>query len=287
MMAPTAALAACIAVSGPTITAGHLAQAVPGFVPANPSAVVAYAPEPGVRRVFPTAELRAALNHLGYQGDKVPADACFARPVMPVSEEAAISAMRATLGAAAHIEIVELSQTPAPEGEVVFPREGLGVPPIAFWRGYVKYDGEKKFPVWARLKLSVPVTWAMATEFLKANVPIRAGQIVMQTGDAFPEFRSTAQSAAALEGMLPRRSIQAGTPVWDDSVEKPPEVGKGDRVAVTVLSGRARMTFDAEAQSSGRVGESIYFKNPESGKLFRARVSGRGAAAIETPAAVQ
>jgi flagella basal body P-ring formation protein FlgA len=271
----------CIAVSGPAITARHLAQAVPGFVPADPDAVVAYAPEPGVERVFPGAELRQALSRFGYQTEAPLTNVCFARRVAPITAGAVAAAMRVTLGAAAKIEIVELSLAPAPIGELVFPREGLGAPPLALWRGFVKYDGERKFPVWARLQLTVPVSRAIATEDLKPGVPIRASQIHMETEDGFPARRVTAKSAQLLEGLLPRRVIAAGTPVWDDAVAFPPDVAKGDRVTVTVHSGQAQLTFDAEAQAAARIGEQLALKNPESGKIFHARVAGKGSAAID------
>ena len=77
--------------------------------------------------------------------------------------------------------------------------------------------------------------------------------------------------------------IAANSPIWSDSIEPPNEVTKGDRVIVTVSSGLARLSFDAEAQNSGRRGDFISFKNPDSGKLFRARVEGPDQAIVMTP----
>jgi flagella basal body P-ring formation protein FlgA len=287
MILAVLAASACIAVSGSAIQAHHLAEAVPAFVPADPNAVVAYAPEPGVERVFPAAELRLALSHLGFTTSEPLENVCFVRPVAPISEEATLTAMHATLGSAAHIELVELSHTPAPIGPLVFPREGLGVPPIALWRGYVLYDGTKKFSVWARLKVTVPVARAIASEELKPGTPIRAAQIHIEQTDEFPERRATAQTAQALETFLPRRVIAAGTPVWDDIVQAPPAVERGDRVTVTVHSGNAQLSFDAEAQSAARLGEFVALKNPESGKTFRARVAARDVAALDTRPVMQ
>ena len=272
----------CIAVSGLSITAHHLAEAVPAFVPANPDAFVSYAPDPGIQRVFPGAELRQALGRFGYKTEEPLPNVCFARPVAVITTEAALKAMHTTLGETAKIQIVELSLMPAPEGELVFPREGLGTPPVALWRGYVKYDGgEKKFPVWARLMVTVPIIRAIANEELKPGLPIRASQIRMETEETFPERRTTAQSAKEIDGLLPARPITAGTPVWNDAVRFPPDVEKGQRVTVTVHSGNAQLSFDAEAQAAAHIGEFVALKNPESGKVFRARVAAKGSAAID------
>ena len=65
--------------------------------------------------------------------------------------------MRASLNAPeARIEILETSRQAGPRGETVFPRSGLAAPSPArpeaatLWRGYIRYDGERKFAIWAR-----------------------------------------------------------------------------------------------------------------------------------------
>lgn len=60
----------------------------------------------------------------------------------------------------------------------------------------------------------------------------------------------------------------------------PPEVSRGDRVMVEVAVGAARLAFEAQAESSGHVAESIIVRNPESGKLFRARVEDKGKVSV-------
>lgn len=59
------------------------------------------------------------------------------------------------------------------------------------------------------------------------------------------------------------------------------EVERGERVAVEVSSGGAWLTFEAEAASSGRDGESVVVKNPENGRLFSAKVKGKGKVVIQ------
>jgi flagella basal body P-ring formation protein FlgA len=214
-------------------------------------------------------------------------DICFERPVAPLGPDPVLKAMHQTIGADAHIDIVEMSRFPAPSGEIVFRREDMGTPPIALWRGYVVYDGDKKFPIWARAKITVETERVIALQELRPGVPIQASQVALQKVEEFPEHRVAATSIARVEGALPRRFIPANSPIWGDAIEPPNDITKGDRVSVTVHSGLARLAFDAEAESSGRRGDLVSFKNPESGKLFRARVDGPGKAWVETPSIKQ
>ena len=56
----------------------------------------------------------------------------------------------------------------------------------------------------------------------------------------------------------------------------PREVERGDKIAVEVSSGGALLAFEATAESSGRAGDSIVVRNPENGRLFQAKVEGKG-----------
>jgi hypothetical protein len=56
----------------------------------------------------------------------------------------------------------------------------------------------------------------------------------------------------------------------------PPEIQRGDKVEVRVISGSVLLKFEAEAVSSAHVGESVIVMNPESGRRFVARVEDKG-----------
>jgi flagella basal body P-ring formation protein FlgA len=288
ILALTLVSAACLAVSGANITARDIAKAVPAFTPADPSIAVGYAPAPGVERVIHPGELQQILTHLNFDGPAPPENICFARPVAVLSMAAVMAAMHRTLGPEAHIEVLETSRFPAPPGELVFPREYLsGAPPEAVWRGYVRYDDDKKFPVWARAKVSVATNRIVALEELKPGVPVKASQVAIEKVEGFPERRVTPSSIEQVEGSLPRRFIAANSPVWTDAIDPPNDIAKGDRITVVVTSGLAKLSFDAEAQNSGRRGDLVAFKNPDSGRVFRARVEGPGKAGVETPSVKQ
>lgn len=279
-----AAVSSCIAVPGAHITAGDLAKAVSTFTPVDPNATVSYAPSPGVRRVFHPAELRQALTHLGWAGSETASleDTCFERVQVPLTNATALQAMHETLGPNAQITIEELSHFPVPPGPVVFPRETLGYPPVALWHGFVRYDENKKFPVWARVTVQVHSARLLALEDLKPGLPIRASQVKLVENDGFPERHSAPPSADAIEGCIPRHFIAADSPVWTDSYNPPNDINKGDRVVVFVHSGGTELTFDADAQTSGRKGDAVDIKNPESGRVFRALIEGPGKAGVKT-----
>lgn len=61
----------------------------------------------------------------------------------------------------------------------------------------------------------------------------------------------------------------------------PPDVQRGDKVAVKVMSGSVLLTFDAEAMSSAHIGESVIVLNPDSGRRFVARVEDKGKVVVK------
>lgn len=274
-------VASCVAVLGPKILAHDLAQAVPAFVPTDANAVVGYAPTPGVTRFMHAVELRQLLRQQGFSTDAPIADTCFARPVALLQQTDVIAAMRRSLGEEAKVEIVELSHFPAPPGQLVFPRELLSGPPIALWHGYVLYDGNSRFPVWARVKVAVPSRRVIATDDLRQGTIIQSSQLKLVTEDAFPDSRVTPDSVADAVGCLPRRFIPAHTPLWKEALDPPLTIARGDKVTVAVRAGQAQLSVVAEAEANGRRGDWIALKNLESGKTIRARVESEGRATVD------
>jgi Chaperone for flagella basal body P-ring formation len=63
-----------------------------------------------------------------------------------------------------------------------------------------------------------------------------------------------------------------GLPAWD--------IERGDRIAVEVTSGGARLSFGAVAATAGRQGEAVLVENPENGHMFQAKVLAAGKVAI-------
>ncbi len=272
----TLALGACLAVGAASdqVLAGDLAAAAPEWSAIPPETPLALAPAPGVQRVFRLPELR----RLALRWNLTPPperELCVTRPVAVPDPALLLAAMRAQLPAA-HIEILEYSRQAAPQGELEFPLSGLRQSPGgAWWSGSVKYAGQHRFSLWARVKVVVPVARVIATGALPPGRPIDAAGLRVESREEFPStgYLATIEETA---GKVPRRSIAAGTPLRTQWLEPARVVVPGDSVQVEIVNGGARLVLDAVAVTSGAVGDSILVLNPDSKKQFRARVIAAG-----------
>ena len=71
-------------------------------------------------------------------------------------------------------------------------------------------------------------------------------------------------------------------------LNSPPDVKKGDIVELEMRSARTVVRAQAEAQSGGRIGDKLAFRNSSSGKLIHARlVSGVKAEVISANQPIQ
>jgi hypothetical protein len=77
------------------------------------------------------------------------------------------------------------------------------------------------------------------------------------------------------------RAAQAAGPAVQKVAMPAADIQRGDKVAVEVTSGAALVRFQAAAESAGRVGDSVLIRNPENGKLFQARVEGKGRVVVQ------
>jgi flagella basal body P-ring formation protein FlgA len=272
--------AECVPVAGGRILARDLARAMPAFAGLPPEMALGYAPAPGSRRVYSAAELRRLAESHGLTVDPG-VDACLVRPAGTLTRELVTAAMQLTVPKA-HNEVLELSRQPVPPGELRFPISGLSVAPASepdsprVWRGQVRQLGQDDFPVWAKVRILVSGTRAVASEALLPGRRIERSQIRLEAYEGAPGMSDPAQ----IVGRAPRRPISAGTAIEGGLLEEPQEVLRGERVRVEVWSGQARLLLEGEAQSSGRHGETIGVRNPATGKVFSAKVQNRGQVSV-------
>jgi hypothetical protein len=93
-----------------------------------------------VQRVFRLPELRRLAErwNLSPTPDR---EICVTRPVAALTADRLLAAMQKELPTA-HIELLDFSRLPAPEGELLFPASGLRQAPAGgYWSGYVTYAG--------------------------------------------------------------------------------------------------------------------------------------------------
>ncbi len=60
-----------------------------------------------------------------------------------------------------------------------------------------------------------------------------------------------------------------------------PAVRRGDKVAVSGITGGVLLTFQSEAESSGRIGDTVIVRNPANGNRFVARVEDQGKVVVQ------
>lgn len=278
-----AAASACQAVNGERITAGDLAAVSPAFAAIAPGKVIGYTPEPGDHRVLEPADLLriAAANHIEVHNVT---SVCFERALMPLDAANIAAAVRTSLNRSdAEIEVLEFSKFFVPPGKIVFPIESLpthSADHVAIWNGYVDENG-RRFPIWARVRITVAQTRVIAAIALHAGQTIRAADVRVEEVRDFPMKAEPFRSAADCADHLARRFMPAGAPITPDDIMQPNDVERGDTVSVVVRSGGAVLTLPAEADMSGHSGQVIPFRNASSGKVFRAEITGRDQALLD------
>jgi flagella basal body P-ring formation protein FlgA len=280
-----AAALGCVEVDADRITAGDLARAVPAFSALAAQTPLAYAPAPGSKRVMGRGE----LNRLGARhGLAVSAteEVCLVRKARRLDRQAVLEALRASLGRPeASIELAEWSAFPVPAGRLEFPRSGLRPPPAAdpsrgvLWHGSIRTSEGRSYPVWARVKITVPCTRLVAVERLPAGRPIRAEQLAEQRFESCLLEEDLSMSAEEAAGKIPKRTIRQGAAVSRSWLEPAPEVERGQTVQVEASYGGVRLTTTARAESSGRTGQQVRVKNLDNGRLYRATVTGKSTVA--------
>jgi flagella basal body P-ring formation protein FlgA len=265
---------ACHAVDGDSIKGKDLAMASAAFTKLDPELDVAPTPLPGVPRLFHAAELSRLARRYAIDLAEPVTEICFERATEPLTAERLYPVLRQALGIDdARIEIQDFSRAGVPRGKIEFKRSGLT--DAGVWRGQVVYAEGRSVPVWVRVKVTVERNWVEAVETVPAGKVIARGQLVGRRGSRFPFGPVTLDSIQQVEGQQAARAIKAGEAISGLMLVNPREVTRGDRVKVVVMSGDARLEFDAMAETSGRVGESVMVLNPESGHRFLAKVEGK------------
>jgi flagella basal body P-ring formation protein FlgA len=270
------AVAVCLPVSAGSdqVLAGDLAASLPAWAAVPAVTPLALAPAPGVQRVFRLPELRRLAER--WKLSPVPdSEVCVTRPVAVITADLLLATMQKELPAA-HIEILDFSRLPAPEGELKFPASGLRPAPSGgYWNGYIAYAGKHRFALWARVKVTVGATRVVAAQDVKAGLPLDAAQFRVETREELPAagFVSTVDEVA---GKILRRAIAAGVPLRAEWLEPAKVVMRGETVEVEAVHGGARLKLEGIAEASGAIGETIPIQNPASKQRFPARVEAKG-----------
>jgi flagella basal body P-ring formation protein FlgA len=209
-----------------------------------------------------------------------PREVCFQWRLSVPTQERFRQAMEESLDLpGARIEIVETSRQAAPPGSLVFPRPALNPPasgdvsPVV-WRGYIQYGENRRFVVWARVRIVATVNRVVATEPLRAGETIRAEQVRLESSEGFPLGGRAADSLDLVVGQMLRRPLSEGAAVPAHLLDRPLEVERKDVVRVRVQNGPAVILAEGLAEAGGRKGDTIPVRNANSGATFHATITG-------------
>lgn len=169
---------ACLKVSGDQITAGDLARAAPAFSALPGNLTLALSPLPGAHRGLTGSEIQRIASQHGVKTD-FHDTVCFEWPMHQLDRSEVLKAMHDALGQDG-AELIDYSLFPAPPGTVVFPLPGLNrqTSGMSFWRGYVQYGADRKFNIWAKVKLDASVAPAARAEVVggtRVSVLVHSG----------------------------------------------------------------------------------------------------------------
>jgi flagella basal body P-ring formation protein FlgA len=275
LMSATVASGACLPVSGDRILGRDLALVDPKFSSLPPALPLGYAPVPGTTRVFAALELQriARANGIPFT-DNI--EVCFEVAMHVPTDAEFVEAIRHSLPPAASLQLVDMGRSAIPTGKLEFPLAGLEPPAVEnngaqLWRGFVQYTDTRRLPIWARVTVKVAYAAVIPRKDLAADIPIEAAALLVETKTGPLKREATATRIEDVAGHIVRRSVMKGAEIPIALLEEPPAVRRGDLVRIEVQSGSAVLRFDAIAESTVRAGELADFRNPVSGKTFRAR----------------
>jgi flagella basal body P-ring formation protein FlgA len=288
----------CSVLGNDRIYARDVAASIPEFTALPSDLIVGYAPDPGARRILTGASLAKIAKSYGMELES-PHDVCFELRSSELKPEAIRAAMldelrrdpqKCDVGDDVNVDVLEWGPEKAPMGEVVFPNGCLQLLPNHastgrdLWRGYVSYGMNRRFPIWARARIAISTTQAVAVSDIDAGTPIGPDQVRLVKKEVSSLDDKQAARLEEVVGYACRRPVRAGTALVRSQLYRLPEVGKGDIVQVEVAAGAARLALEGRADSAGSIGAMVWVKNPTSGKSFRAKVIGKGIVAVITTA---
>lgn len=274
--------AECISVEGPRIRMADAAKGMPELQSADPEIDLGYAPQPGIRRVMRPWE----LNHLAREHKIVipqSAEICFERKVRNLSPEEIEAAIRKDLPADTRLEILDWSRFPVPLGDLAFPLGALAgaKPGPVMWKGWIAVEGQRRFPVWALVRIGVPGTRVVALAEIGARTLVLPEHLREEPCEVLP-LPGGSVRMDDISGRITKRRIPLGAPLSQSDVDAAPEVRRGDPIVVRARAGAAVVSFEGIAEGSGRTGQSVSVQNRATKKRIRARIAGPGLADVAT-----
>jgi len=142
----------------------------------------------------------------------------------------------------------------------------------------------KRIPVTLRARILKPVL--VASERIDRHAALTASMVHTEYIDATALRGAPVSGIEEVVGRPAARLIAPGQPLVTSMIEWPPVVRRGDRITLRASSGSVTVTAAALALSDARAGETVFFRNMDSGKEVSARVVEAGLAVVRTSGGV-
>ena len=224
----------CHAIDREYILARDVAAMVPAFAQLSADFSLGYVPLSGEPRILKGIDLQNIARNRGVEMAAAPADVCFKRRTFVPSTDQLRDAMMAGLGIPdAKIEITSSSQHRAPSGEVVFPRAGLQFTENQkdlLWRGYVRYGEDRRFDMWAKVRITATMIRVVAAANISAGKPIQVSQLRLETGEDSPLDETVVRSLEDAAGFVAKTPLHKTAVIRKNQIERAPDVARGDLV---------------------------------------------------------
>ena len=274
------------------ITATDLARFMPEWRQLPESTAVLYAPLPGLSRELTKPELeRLAARHALHRdpASAWPARLRISRRMRPLERPEAEAALAAAI-ALRHrvspedvgVELAAFASPLVPAGEIrfrasdTFPRPAeLRTTPLT----WVTAEG-RSGTLWLRARMAVRGVCAVAVRPLAARQPIAASDVIFQPQDLPAPPDRWRLAPAELLGRSLNRPVAAGEKISRLWVVSPPAIERGGIVELRLSSGAIELRAAGRAEQAGSIGETLAFRNLDSGARVTARLLDPGRAEV-------
>lgn len=241
---------------------------------------IGFAPRPGAQRHFSRADL-ALLGAAAPPATGI----CVERESEELTAAMLQAALSASLPPQAKVELLDWPRIPVPRGRLRFPESGLRMARpepatgIVQLRGYVEYDGRKRFPLWVRAHIAAPVREWLLTCPLPARATVETDCIKERETDRYP-FAPAGAAQTGVEGRRLRQAAPAGTVLRETMLLPREDVRLKEEIELTVVSGAARLKLRAVSESAAAVGQTISVSVDGSRRRLRAQLVEKGRAEL-------
>lgn len=284
-LSPLVALDRCVVVDSNRVLVRDVVQEVPALAALPGELMLGYTPAAGMVRWWKGRHVQAVGFRHGIETGEVP-DFCVERPSAPIREDEIVRALRAVLPSGSRLQLVDFCRLPVPRGELQFSLRGVVRPPnplpdsLLMWRGRVSFDNNRSAPFWAKVRISVQRKGFYAAQAIPQGKTIGLEDLRLEVREESLFSAVPETNLQRVSGRQSRRTIEAGTALTDALLVAPREVNPGEVIEVQVRSGLASLRFDARAVTGGRDGDRVLLLNQDTGKKFKAVITGKSRAVV-------